>query len=69
MGGLAVGGLRDAGDDAAGVEVVLQRMALAQELGGEDDLELGILDANVLGVANGNSGLDDYDGARVELVD
>lgn len=44
-------------------------MALAQKLRGEDDLELGILDANVLGVANGNSGLDDYDGARVELLD
>lgn len=44
-------------------------MALAQELGGKDDLELGIFDANVLGVANRNSGLDDYDGARVELVD
>lgn len=44
-------------------------MALAQELGGKDDLELGIFGAYILGVTNGNGGLDDYDGARVELVD
>lgn len=37
--------------------------------GGEDDLEVGIFGSYVLGVTNGNSGLDDYDGARVLLLD
>ena len=44
-------------------------MALAQKLGGEDDLELGIFGAYILGVTNGNGGLDNHDGARVELLD
>ena len=57
------------GDDAAGVQVILQRMALAQKLGGKDDLELGIFGAYILGVTNGNGGLDNHDGARVELLD
>ena len=69
MRGLAVGGLRDAGDNAAGVQVVLECVALSQKLRGEDDLELGIFGAYILGVTNGNGGLDNHDGARVELVD
>lgn len=44
-------------------------MALAQELGGEDDLELGVFSAYIIGVTNGDGGLDDYDGARVKLLD
>lgn len=66
--GLAVGVLRDAGDDATGVEVVLERMALAQKLRGEDDLELGVFSAYILGVTNGDGGLNDYGDIGIKLL-
>ena len=51
------------------MQIVFQRVALAQELGGKDDLELGIFGAYILGVTNGNGGLNDYGSARVLLLD
>ena len=44
-------------------------MALAQKLGREDDLELGVFGTDIPGVANRDSGLNDYNGARVDFFD
>lgn len=43
-------------------------MALAQKLGGEEYLELGILGAYVIGVANGDSGLNDYGDIGIKFL-
>ncbi len=69
-----------ADDDAAGVEVVVQRLALAEELRGEDDaghyhpeaavglaLAVAELLAHVGGVAYGHGGLDDHGGVGVDF--
>ena len=50
------------------MEIVLQRVALAQKLGGEEYLELGILSAYIFGVANGDGGLNDYGGIGTKFL-
>ena len=55
-------------DDARWVEIVVERLALAQELGREEELEgVAILAVEALGVAHRNGGLDDHDGIGVYL--
>ena len=79
-GGLLQRGLIVPDDDAAGVQVVVQGLALAEELRGEDDarddhleaavgeaLAVGELLPHVGGVPDGHGGLDDHDGVRVDL--
>ena len=60
---------RSAHDDAARVEIVVERLALAQEFGGEDDVLAAHLPAYVLGVAHWDGALDDHDGIWVHLLD
>lgn len=57
--------LRRANHDAAGVQVVVERFALAQELGAEEDLAVAEPLAQARGVANGDGRLDDDPGVRV----
>lgn len=57
--------LRRAHHDAAGMQVVVERLALAQELGAEEDLAVAQPLAKARGVADGNRGLDDDPGIRV----
>ena len=47
--------------DAAGVKVVVQRFALAQKLGAEDDVWAAGLRAQLFGVAHGHGAFDDHD--------
>ncbi len=69
-----------ADDDSAGVQIVVQRLALAEELRGEDDaghdhpeaavgLALAVAEflAHVGGVADGHGGLDDHGGVGVDF--
>ena len=56
-------------DDARGIEVVVERLALAQELGGEDDVVGARLPADGIGVAHRNGRLDHHDGIRIHLHD
>lgn len=51
--------------DAAGVQVVVERPALAQELGAEEDLAVAQPLAKARGVADGDGRLDDDPGVRV----
>lgn len=51
--------------DAAGVQVVVERLALAQELGAEEDLVVAQPLAKARGVADGDGRLDDDPGIRV----
>ena len=51
--------------DAAGVQVIVERPALAQELRAEEDLAVAQPLAQARGVADGDSGLDDDPGIRV----
>ena len=51
--------------DAAGVQVVVERLALAQELGAEEDLLVAQPLAQARGVAHGDGRLDDDPGVRV----
>ena len=60
---------RSAHDDAARVEIVVERLALAQEFRGEDDVLAAHLLAYVLGVAHWDGALDDHDGIWVHLLD
>ena len=57
--------LRRAHHDAAGVQVVVERLALAQELGAEEDLAVAQPLAQARGVADGDGRLDDDPGIRV----
>ena len=57
--------LRRAHHDAAGVQVVVERLALAQELGAEEDLGIAQPLAQARGVADGDGRLDDDPGVRV----
>ena len=57
--------LRRAHHDAAGVQVVVERLALAQELGAEEDLAVAQPLAKARGVADGDGRLDDDPGVRV----
>ena len=57
--------LRSAHHDAAGVQVVVERLALAQELGAEEDLAVAQPLAKARGVADGDGRLDDDPGVRV----
>ena len=56
-----------ANDDAAGIKIVVQRLALAQKFGTEDDILAAHLFADGGGVANRNRGFDDHDGIRIIL--
>ena len=63
-----------ADDDARGVEVVVEGLALTQELGGEEEVELlysllSVLDVEAAAVTDGNGGLDNHDGGGVDLED
>ena len=51
--------------DATGVQVVVERLALAQELRAEEDLAVAQPLAKARGVADGDRGLDDDPGIRV----
>ncbi len=51
--------------DAAGVQVVVERLALAQELGAEEDPAVAQPLAKARGVADGDGRLDDDPGVRV----
>ena len=57
--------LRRAHHDAAGVQVVVEGLALAQELRAEEDLAVAQPLAKPRGVADGNGRLDDDPGVRV----
>ena len=57
--------LRSAHHDAAGVQVVVERLALAQELGAEEDLVVAQPLAQARGVADGDGRLDDDPSVRV----
>ena len=72
-GGKGVGGFiqafvpfGSAHDDAAGVKVVIQGLALPQELGREDDVARVHLLANHLRIAHGDGAFDDHDGIGVD---
>ena len=70
-----------ADDDPRGIEVVVERPALPEELRGEEQVELlafkrriseelqGILDVEAAGVAHRYCGLDDHHGVRVDAED
>ena len=55
-------------DDTAGIEVVVQRLALAQEFGRENHVVRIQLLAHAFGVAHGDGALDDHDGVRVDAL-
>jgi len=69
MGGGFEGGAVEADDDAGGIEVVVQGLALAQELGAEEEPAGGELVLKAAGVADRDGGLDDHDGSGVHLED
>ena len=59
-------------DDAAGIEVVVEGLALAEELGREEQVQflhaaLGVLQVEAAGIAHGDGGLDDHDGIGIDL--
>ena len=63
--------LRVADDDAARVEVVVEGLALAQELGGEEEVELlhalaRVAEVEAAGVAHGDGRFDDHHGMGVD---
>ena len=56
-----------ADDDAAGVEVVVESLALAQELGREEQTQVGTVAlVDTLAVAHGDGALDDHHGLRID---
>ena len=57
--------LRRAHNDAAGVQVVVECLALAKELGAEEDLAVAQFLSQPRGVAHGDGRLDDDPGVRV----
>ena len=63
--------LRVADDDAARVEVVVEGLALAQELGGEEEVKLlhalaRVAEVEAAGVAHGDGRFDDHHGVGVD---
>ena len=54
-------------NDAARVQIVVKRLALAQELRAEDDVPAAELLTRACSVANRNGRLNDHDGIRVVL--
>jgi len=63
--------LRVADDDAARIEVVVEGLALAEELGGEEEVELlhalaRIAEVEAAGVAHGDGRFDDHHGVGVD---
>ncbi len=59
-------------DDAAGIEVVIEGLALAEELGREEQVQLlhaalGVLQVEAARIAYGDGGLDDHDGIGIDL--
>ena len=76
QGGEGVGGgveaavaLRPSDDDTAGIEVVVQGLALAQELRGEDDVVAVVFAPHAVTISHGDGRLDDHDGLRIHLHD
>ena len=75
---LAVNHLGVTDDDSGGVEVVVQGLGLAQELGGEEEAEFprgvvtaffeesGVFDVEGTGVTDGDGGFDDHGGLGVD---
>ena len=61
--------LRSAHDDAARVEVVIQRLALAEEFRGEDDVFRARLPADAFRVPYRYRTFDHHDGIRVHALD
>lgn len=59
----------NAHDDARGVEVVRQSMPLSQKLGGEENMQVGMLLGNGFRVSDGNGRLDDHLSLRVAYLD
>ena len=59
--------LRTAYDDTARVEVIVERLALAEELRSEDDVVAVVFLPNALSVAYRDGRLDDHDGLGVYL--
>ena len=49
------------------MQVVVERVPFAEELGAEEELALWVALGELLGVAHGHRGLDDHDGPRVHL--
>ena len=56
-------------DDAAGVQVVVQRLALPQKFRAEKKVPAAQLFPDGLGIADGNGGFDDHDRVRVDAHD
>ena len=56
-------------DDAGGVEVVVEGLALAEELRREEEAPGGVLLLQGAGVAHGDGALDDHHGFRVDAQD
>ncbi len=59
-------------NDARGVEIVVEGLALAKELGGEEEIELldafaGVFEVEAAGVAYGDGALDDHHGLGVDF--
>ena len=72
--GRIVDELGGAHDDARGVEVVVERLGLAKELGREQQVEplhapRGVLEVKTTAVANGDGGLDHHHGRGVDRQD
>ena len=68
----AVYRLRYPNDDAAGIQIVIKRLALAQELGGEEQVQpphatLPVPYVEAAAVAHGDCGLDDHHSVGVHL--
>ena len=56
-------------DDAAGIQVIVQRLWLTQEFRAEDDILAARLFPDALGISHRNGGLDDHNRIRVILHD
>ena len=68
-----MGGIRESfvaevstNNDPRGIEVVVQRFALAQELRREQDVSAAGLLADMLGVTHGNGGLDHHERVGID---
>ena len=58
-----------ADDYPAGIQIIVQRLGLAQKLGTEDDALAVVLLPDGGRISNRHCGLDDHDGVRVRLHD
>ena len=60
--------LRSAHNDTAGIEVVIQSLALSQELRREDDIFRSKPFSYIFGIANRDGTLDDHDGIGINAL-